>query len=73
MVYLAWILLPCRAWERDKIYSTNKAKGAAGIDGQSLRDYAKELDNNLTQRQHELQTNQYRPLAVKRTERSSIV
>jgi retron-type reverse transcriptase len=27
-----------------------------------------ELDNNLTQLQHELQTRQYRPLAVKRVE-----
>ncbi|MCK4842919.1 MAG: group II intron reverse transcriptase/maturase [Methylococcales bacterium] len=46
----------------------SRAKGAAGIDGQSLRDYAKDLDNNLTQLQHELQTKQYRPQAVKRVE-----
>ena len=46
----------------------SRAKGAAGIDGQSLRDYAEDLDNNLTQLQHELQTKQYRPLAVKRVE-----
>ena len=46
----------------------SRAKGAAGIDGQSLRNYAKDLDNNLTQLQHELQTKQYRPLAVKRVE-----
>ena len=46
----------------------SRAKGAAGIDGQSLSDYAVELDNNLTQLQHELQTKQYRPLAVKRVE-----
>ena len=46
----------------------SRAKGAAGIDGQSLRAYAEDLDNNLTQLQHELQTKQYRPLAVKRVE-----
>lgn len=45
-----------------------RAKGAAGIDGQSLSDYAVGLDNNLMQLQHELQTKQYRPLAVKRVE-----
>jgi hypothetical protein len=45
-----------------------RAKGAAGVDGQSLSDYAVERDNNLTQLQHELQTRQYRPLAVKRVE-----
>ncbi len=56
----------------DALYSgykkVSRAKGAAGIDGQSLRDYAKDLDNNLTQLQHELQTKQYRPQAVKRVE-----
>ena len=45
-----------------------KAKGAAGIDGQSLSDYAGNLVENLKQLQHELQTKQYQPLAVKRVE-----
>ncbi|MDB0034777.1 group II intron reverse transcriptase/maturase [bacterium] len=45
-----------------------KSKGAAGIDGQSLSDYALNLDNNLKQLQHELQTKQYEPQAVKRVE-----
>ena len=45
-----------------------KAKGAAGIDGQSLGDYAENLVENLKQLQHELQTKQYQPLAVKRVE-----
>ena len=46
----------------------SRAKGAAGIDGQSLSDYAVELDNNLKQLQHELQTKLYRALPVKRVE-----
>ena len=46
----------------------SRAKVASGIYGQSLRAYAEDLDNNLTQLQHELQTKQYRPLAVKRVE-----
>lgn len=45
-----------------------KAKGAAGIDGQSLSDYAGNLVENLKQLQYELQTKQYQPLAVKRVE-----
>jgi RNA-directed DNA polymerase len=45
-----------------------KAKGAAGIDGQSLSDYAENLVENLKQLQHELQTKQYQPLPVKRVE-----
>lgn len=45
-----------------------KAKGAAGIDGQSLSDYAENLVDNLKQLQHELQTKQYQPLPVKRVE-----
>lgn len=45
-----------------------KAKGASGIDGQSLSDYAEDLDNNLKQLQHELQTKQYKPQPVKRVE-----
>ena len=44
------------------------SKGAAGIDRQSLGDYALNLENNLRQLQHELQTKQYTPLAVKRVE-----
>jgi len=45
-----------------------KAKGAAGIDGQSLSDYAGNLVENLQQLQYELRTKQYQPLAVKRVE-----
>lgn len=45
-----------------------RAKGAAGIDKQSLSNFADELDNNLIQLQHELATKQYQPLPVKRVE-----
>jgi RNA-directed DNA polymerase len=48
-----------------KVY---KAKGAAGIDGQSLSDYAGNLVENLQQLQYELRTKRYQPLAVKRVE-----
>lgn len=48
-----------------KVYS---AKGAAGIDGQSLSDYTNDLENNLKTLLHELQTKQYRALPVKRVE-----
>jgi group II intron reverse transcriptase/maturase len=45
-----------------------RAKGAAGIDKQSLSDFAGDLHNNLNQLQQELQTKQYKPLPVKRVE-----
>jgi RNA-directed DNA polymerase len=48
-----------------KVY---KAKGAAGIDGQSLSDYAGNLVENLQQLQYELRTKRYQALAVKRVE-----
>jgi len=45
-----------------------KAKGAAGIDGQSLSDYASNLEGNLSQLLSELKDRSYRPLPVKRVE-----
>ena len=45
-----------------------KAKGAAGIDGQSLSDYAKNVSDNLDQLLLALQTKQYKPHPVKRVE-----
>jgi len=45
-----------------------KAKGAAGIDGQSLSDYASNLVVNLDQLLAELQDKSYRPLPVRRVE-----
>lgn len=45
-----------------------RAKGAAGIDKQSLSDFAGDLPNNLSQLQQELQTKRYKPLPVKRVE-----
>ena len=45
-----------------------KAKGAAGIDMQSLSDFASDLDNNLATLHSELQTKRYQPQAVRRVE-----
>lgn len=45
-----------------------KAKGAAGIDGQSLSDYASNLRGNLEQLLLELREKRYQPLPVKRVE-----
>lgn len=45
-----------------------KAKGAAGIDMQSLSDFASDLSNNLDQLLLELQTKQYTPQPVRRVE-----
>ncbi|KHT64590.1 reverse transcriptase, partial [Photobacterium gaetbulicola] len=45
-----------------------KAKGAAGIDMQSLSDFASDLSNNLDQLLLELQTKQYSPQPVRRVE-----
>jgi group II intron reverse transcriptase/maturase len=45
-----------------------KAKGAAGIDGQNLSDFAGDLRGNLNSLLHELQTKTYQPLPVRRVE-----
>ena len=45
-----------------------KAKGAAGIDGQSLSDYASNLGGNLRELLLELREKRYQPLPVKRVE-----
>ena len=45
-----------------------QAKGAAGIDGQNLSDFARNLRGNLETLLHELQTKTYRPLPVRRVE-----
>jgi len=45
-----------------------RAKGAAGIDGQSIGSFAENLEMNLKQLQLELQTKQYRAQPVKRVE-----
>lgn len=43
-------------------------KGKAGADRQSLSDYASDLDNNLKQLLHELQSKTYQPQPVRRVE-----
>ncbi|MGR3057904.1 reverse transcriptase domain-containing protein, partial [Vibrio vulnificus] len=45
-----------------------KAKGAAGIDRQSLGDFASNLSDNLDQLLSELKTKQYQPQPVRRVE-----
>ena len=45
-----------------------KNKGAAGVDGQSLRDYAKDLRSNLAHLLLELREKRYAPLPVRRVE-----
>ena len=45
-----------------------KAKGAAGIDRQSLSDFASNLSDNLDQLLFELKTRQYKPQPVRRVE-----
>ncbi|EML5795784.1 hypothetical protein MXA50_004672 [Escherichia coli] len=45
-----------------------KAKGAAGIDRQSLSDFASNLSDNLYQLLLELKTKQYQPQPVRRVE-----
>jgi len=45
-----------------------KAKGTAGIDRQSLSDFAQNLDDNLDKLLFELKTKQYQPQPVKRVE-----
>lgn len=44
------------------------AKGAAGIDGQSIDDFAKRLQANIDQLMQELQEKSYQPQSVKRVE-----
>ena len=45
-----------------------KAKGAAGTDGQSLSEFASNLDDNLEQLRLELETKRYTPQPVRRVE-----
>ena len=44
------------------------AGGAAGVDGQSIEDFAEELEQNLTTLAKELREKSYRPMPVKRVE-----
>jgi len=61
-----------RLLQRDALYQgfkkVKRAKGAAGIDGQSLSAFAENLEYNLNTLQHELKTKQYRAQPVKRVE-----
>jgi len=44
------------------------AKGAAGVDGQTIEDFARDLQKNLDMLVEELKGKSYRPLPVKRVE-----
>lgn len=43
-------------------------KGAPGVDGQSIADFASDLDLNLNHLVHELRSKSYKPLPVRRVE-----
>ncbi len=49
-------------------HTVKSKKGAPGVDGQSVADFASGLDRNLNQLLHELRTKSYRPLPVRRVE-----
>lgn len=53
----------------DKAFKrVEKNKGAPGVDGQSVQDFAHDLESNLKQLLVELQEKRYQPLPVKRVE-----
>ncbi len=52
----------------DAFKRVKKNKGAAGIDGQSVQDFERNLENNLKQLLFELQEKRYQPQPVKRVE-----
>lgn len=53
----------------DKAFKrVRKNKGAPGVDGQSVQDFAQNLESNLKQLLLELQEKRYQPLPVKRVE-----
>lgn len=49
-------------------YKVRSANGSAGIDGQSVNDFAESLDTNIAILLAELQEKSYQPLAVRRVE-----
>jgi len=49
-------------------YKVKSANGAAGVDGQSVKDFAESLEDNLSRLLNELQEKSYRPLPVLRVE-----
>jgi retron-type reverse transcriptase len=44
------------------------SKGAAGIDGQTIGEFTRKQEENLSMLMHELKTKNYRPQPVKRVE-----
>ncbi len=53
---------------RQAFLHVKRAKGAAGIDGQSLGDFASKIDEELDQLLYELKAKQYQPQPVRRVE-----
>ena len=53
---------------RKGFQKVKSSKGAAGIDGQTIGDFAEDLEDNLAQLAQELRDKSYRPLPVKRVE-----
>tara|TARA_R110002167_G_scaffold4648_9_gene21979 strand:+ start:7067 stop:8335 length:1269 start_codon:yes stop_codon:yes gene_type:complete len=53
---------------RQAFLHVKRAKGAAGIDGQSLSDFASRIDEELDQLLYELKAKQYQPQPVRRVE-----
>lgn len=58
--------LLCEKRLRSAFARVRKAKGAAGVDRQSIADFAKEEDHNLALLLQELKEKSYRPLPVRR-------
>lgn len=53
---------------REGFRKVKSAKGAPGIDGESIKDFAENLEENLTMLARELREKSYQPKAVKRVE-----
>ena len=67
-----WYSLYGRMLNRDALssafFKVKSAKGAAGIDGQSVKDFTESLDANLDRLLAELREKSYQPLPVRRVE-----
>lgn len=67
-----WYSLYGRMLERNVLrrafYKVKSANGAAGVDGQSVKDFTESLESNLAKLLAELQEKSYRPLPVRRVE-----
>ena len=53
---------------RKGFFKVKKAKGAAGVDGRTIADFAEDLECNLAVLARQLREKSYRPLPVRRVE-----